>query len=87
MNEGRARVNDQGEIVEVRETSWRPVDLGPALRGDKRPLEPEYLAREDGKLLLYPGAPHVAFGESETLKSFFAMVGCKSFIDAGHRVM
>jgi hypothetical protein len=57
------------------------------LRGEKRPLEPEFLAREDGKLLLYPGAPHVAFGESETLKSYFAMLGAKAFLDEGHRVL
>jgi hypothetical protein len=87
MREGRARIDEHGEVQAVRETSWRPVDLSPALSGEKRPLEPEFLAREDGKLLLYPGAPHVAFGESETLKSFFAMLGCKAFLDAGHHVL
>jgi hypothetical protein len=84
---GHARVDEQGKVVEVRTTSWRPLDLGPVLRGEKRPLEPEFLEREDGKFLLYPGAPHVAFGESETLKGFFAMLAAKSFLDAGRKVL
>jgi AAA domain len=87
LQKGLARVDESGDVVGVRPTSWRPIDLGPVLRGEKRPLEPELLAREDGKCLLYPGAPHVAFGESETLKSYFAMLGAKAFLDAGHRVL
>lgn len=85
--EGRARITDEGDIVTVRETSWRPVDLGPALRGEHRALEPAYLQRTDGQALLYPGAPHVFFGESETLKSWAAHLAAKSFIDGGKRVL
>jgi hypothetical protein len=86
LHEGRARFDEAGNLVEVEETSWRPIDLGPALRAERRAQVPELLARTDGKLLLYRG-PHVAFGESETLKSYFAMLGARAFLAAGLRVL
>lgn len=83
LNEGRARIDDRGNIHPVVPTSWRAVDLGPVLRGEKRALEPTYLTRSDGQALLYPGAPHIFYGESESLKSWAAFLACKSFLDAG----
>jgi AAA domain len=87
LAEGRVRQTQDGVILAVRDTSWQPVDLGPVLRGEHRPLEPVYLQRSDGQALMYPSAPHVFFGESETLKSWAAHLAAKSFIDAGKRVL
>jgi AAA domain len=87
LDEGRARVDSEGNIIGVGDTTWRPIDLGPVLRGEKRPLEPEFLARDDGQPLIYRGAPHVFYGESETLKSWAAHLAAKSFLDEGLRVL
>jgi hypothetical protein len=87
LAEGRVRQTETGELLPVRDTSWQPVDLGPVLRGEHRPLEPVFLPRSDGQALMYPSAPHVFFGESETLKSWAAHLAAKSFLDAGKHVL
>ena len=52
--------------------SWRPVDLGPYLRGEVKPAEPSVgWPRADGVKLLYPGKEHSIFGEMESGKSWF----------------
>jgi hypothetical protein len=75
--------DNHGNAHTIGKTSWSPVDLGPVLRGEKRALEPSHLKRSDGQALLYPGSPHVFFGESESLKSWAAFIACRSFLDAG----
>ncbi len=54
---------------------WGAVDLGEVLRHDLRAPEPELLARDDGRALLYPGRIHAVNGESESLKTWLALHG------------
>ncbi len=58
--------------AEVGDPAWRPVDLGPILRGDYEPTVPIVgLNRSDGLALLYPGKEHTVIGEMESGKSWF----------------
>ncbi len=79
--EGRARMGPNGEAYTV--TSWAMVDLDPVKRGERTSPAPEFLKRSDGRALIYPGRPHVFFGQSESLKTWAAVLACKSFLDSG----
>jgi hypothetical protein len=70
-----------------RTTSWAAVDLEPYKRGEQVIEPPRFLRREDGKALIYPGRPHVFFGESESLKSWAALLACRSVVDEGLRAV
>ncbi len=65
----------------------KPVDIGPVLSGDARPIEPMYGAREDGQAILYPGKLHTIAGESEAGKTWFCAAIIDSEIRAGHHVV
>ena len=67
-------------------TSWRFVDLEPVKQGRGTP-PPLYLARTDGLPLLYPGRAHVFEGPSETLKSWAAVLACRSVLEAEGRAL
>lgn len=54
-------------------STWQPVDLTDALAGIDVP-PPTILARTDTVKLLYPGRTHGFAGESESLKSWAALV-------------
>jgi len=64
-------------------TSWSTVDLELYKRGEIVIEPPMFLHRTDGKALIYPGRPHVFFGPSESLKSWAALLACKSVVAAG----
>jgi hypothetical protein len=68
-------------------SSWEPVDLGPVLRGERVTMPPNVLGRDDGTFLLYPGRLNIAFGESESLKSWFAILAAKRELDIGNHVL
>jgi len=53
------------------------------LRNAEPVAEPAYFPRSDGRRLVYPGRAHAFVGESETYKSFAAMLACKSVVDEG----
>lgn len=72
---------ETGEIYET--TSWTPRDLGRILRGEVRIEPPAYLPRTDGNCLIYPGRAHSFFGPSESLKSWVALLTCRSVVEAG----
>jgi hypothetical protein len=72
-------------VLEV--SSWESIDLGPVLRGERVTVPPSILARNDNVFLLYPGRINVAFGESESLKSWFALEAAKRELDAGRHVL
>jgi hypothetical protein len=81
-SEGRYEAPDE----ERETTSWAPVDLTSALQGDD--IEPPiYLARSDGLCMFYAGRVHSLNGESESLKSWAALLGCKQAIDKGLDVL
>lgn len=80
--EGRYAPDDD----EAGPTSWAPVDLSGALKGDD--IEPpRYLERSDGLCLLYAGRVHAMQGESESLKSWCAQLGARQAIEKGGNVL
>lgn len=57
-------------------SSWWPKDLAELFSGDHHPPRPELCARDDGQALLYPGKCHAFNGESESGKSWAALIAC-----------
>jgi hypothetical protein len=86
LDTGAARVNPEtGEFYAT--TSWAVVDLEPYKRGERIIEAPAFLHRTDGKALIYPGRPHVFFGESESLKTFAALLACRTVVEQGLTVV
>lgn len=69
------------------QTSWGPVDLEAVLAGDLTPEEPVILSRSDGKPVLYSGRVNAFIGESESGKSWCALLACLEEIRAGRNVV
>lgn len=68
--------------------SWRPVDLGPVLRGEyKRPVPTVGVTRSDGLQFLYPGKEHSVIGEMESGKSWFGSASCAAELIEGNHVV
>jgi hypothetical protein len=59
--------------TETETTSWVPLDLTDALEGGEPP-PPTVLARTDGPRLLYAGKTHQFIGESESCKTWGAIL-------------
>ena len=55
-------------------STWAPVDLSEILAGNFKPTPPEIMRRSDGPSLLYPGKVHSFHGESESGKSWLALI-------------
>lgn len=67
--------------------TWKPIDLGPYVRGEVELLEPSIgIARSDGVRLLYPGREHSVIGEMESGKSWFSLACCAAELLAGAQV-
>ncbi|TNM69158.1 hypothetical protein FHN55_05075 [Streptomyces sp. NP160] len=67
--------------------SWGRIDLTAYLDGTHKPQEPELLRRTDGRALLYAGRVHSFHGESESGKSWAALVGARDVLADGRRVV
>lgn len=67
--------------------TWRPVDLGPYLDGTHVPAVPGILRRTDDVGLLYPGKVHWFHGESESGKSWVALIAAARQLLVGERVL
>jgi hypothetical protein len=68
--------------------TWRPIDLGPYLRGEITPPKPEMgVARDDGQRCLYPGREHAVIGATESGKTWFALLCAAPELRAGNRVV
>lgn len=63
--------------------TWLAVDLEPYKRGEQVVELPRFLKRDDGRALIYPGRPHVFYGESESLKSWAALEVCREVVAEG----
>lgn len=74
------------EVIEDEHTSWSPLNLEEALAGDDLP-PPEVLARTDGKALLYRGRTHAFIGESESCKTWGALLAAAERLQAGEMVL
>ena len=68
-------------------TQWEPVDLAPVLRGECVTPKPSVLQRVDGIRLLYPGRLNMLMGETESGKTWAALVAAVQEIAAGHHVI
>lgn len=68
--------------------SWRPVDLGPFLRGEVPKAVPTLgLTRRDGLRLIYPGKEHSVIGEMESGKSWLIVACVVAELHAGQSVV
>jgi hypothetical protein len=64
-------------------SSWEPVDLHEYVFGDVDELVPEFLTREDGKSLLYPGCTHSIHGETGSGKSWLIQFAIAQVLETG----
>lgn len=71
----------------VDRTSWWPRDLTATLAGDDPEPEPEFLERLDGACLFYRGKVNGIIGESESGKTWVALLAVVQALAAGMRVM
>jgi AAA domain len=78
---------NHGEDGEELDESWRPVDLGPAVRGERVRPQPTILTRDDNRGLFYSGKVNGVHGDSGDGKSFAVLVGCVQEITAGRHVL
>lgn len=67
-------------------STWEPVNLLAVLAGEVAETAPALLTRSDGAALLYPGKVHSFAAESESGKSWLALLACVQVIDAGGHV-
>jgi hypothetical protein len=67
--------------------TWRPVDLDAVLDGTYAAPVPTVGQRDDGVGLFYPGRAHTAAGESESLKTWFALAAARTELDRGNAVL
>lgn len=67
-------------------TTWEPVDLTVAVSGGDLEI-PAILQRTDGKVMLYAGRIHSFQGESESCKSWAALMAVVEVIASGGRVL
>lgn len=80
-------VEAEGEL-DQRGESWRPVDLGPILRGEHVRPEPTIgMARVDGVRMIYTGKEHAVIGETESGKSWYCVACCAAELLAGNNVV
>lgn len=64
-------------------SSWDVIDLGPFLDGTYQAPVPRFLRRSDGQALFYPGLTHSVYGETESGKSWIALLGCAQALREG----
>lgn len=68
-------------------SSWDAIDLGPFLDGTYVPPAPTLLARSDGQPLFYRGLTHSVYGETESAKSWIALLAVAQAIRAGEHAL
>ncbi|MGV9728464.1 AAA family ATPase [Streptomyces albogriseolus] len=66
---------------------WAPVDMNAVLSGAAKPPAATLLQRTDGNGLLYPRHIHMFYGESESGKSWVALVAAAEELKAGRAVL
>jgi hypothetical protein len=77
---------DSDHIEEVRErSSWYPKPLD--LAGEIEVLAPEFLSRNDGHRLFYRGKINALLGESESGKTWVALLAVKQALEVQQKVI
>jgi len=82
----RLEENEETPPQPEERTSWTPQDLEEALAGDDLP-PPEVFARTDGRALLYRGRTHAFIGETESCKTWAALLAVAERLQAGEMVL
>jgi hypothetical protein len=67
--------------------SWEPRDLSAILRGESVGLLPTVLERTDGVALFYPACLNSLMGESESCKTWVALIAIEQQIQRGAHVV
>lgn len=67
----------------IQAPAWSPVNVADIIAGRVRVEPPEILTRTDGASLLYPGKTHMFYGESESGKSWLALIAIAEQLAAG----
>ncbi|MPZ61836.1 MAG: AAA family ATPase [Propionibacteriales bacterium] len=67
--------------------AWTLEDISDVLAGDYQRTTPTYLTRADGVPLIYAGKMHSLYGESESGKSWVALVAAVEVLACGGRVL
>lgn len=75
------------EADEVKRTSWWPRDLGPVMAGGDPEPEPEFLQRLDEVALFYRGKVNGLIGESESGKTWVALLAVLQALRARQSVL
>jgi len=78
--------NHGGPAEAPQVSTWAPVDLGPATRGEQAGTPPGVLHRTDGVGMFYPGKVHVVAGEPESGKTWLVLVAVARVLAAGGKV-
>lgn len=74
--------------VDLERTSWWPVDLRGLIAGDIPPeAPPAFLARQDGEHLFYAGKVNGLIGESESGKTWVALLAVAQALGTGAQVL
>lgn len=69
-------------------TSWWPQDLAAIISGDYVPeAAPAFLARQDGHRMFYAGKINALIGESESGKTWIALLAVVQALTVGERVL
>lgn len=68
-------------------SSWVPTDIAAIIAGGLKQPETALLARKDGLDLFYPARLHSLIGESESLKTWVALLAAVQEIRKANRVM
>ncbi|WP_329572986.1 AAA family ATPase [Streptomyces sp. NBC_01361] len=68
-------------------SAWAPVNVADIIAGRVRVEPPEILMRADGAALLYPGKTHMFYGESESGKSWLALIAIAEQLAAGRSAL
>lgn len=74
------------DAIERERTSWWPRDLTAVLAGNDPEPQPEFLDRLDEVSLFYRGKVNGLIGESESGKTWVALLAVVQTLAAGHRV-
>jgi hypothetical protein len=79
--------DDTAETDDDSHTSWWPRDLGLVLSGEQVEPPPTVLTRADGHPLWYAGKINGLIGESESGKTWVALLAVAQELDAGNKVL
>ncbi|MFF3420952.1 AAA family ATPase [Streptomyces sp. NPDC002698] len=77
----------ESEPLQAPRSSWIPQDLTAVLDGTAEPILPTVGHREDGPGLFYPRRTHWVAAESESGKTWFALLACRQEIERGNHVV